>query len=1026
MEPKGNGEVGKPVSGATSLADRGGFFHVLAEGGILNHLRSRRADSTTGGAQLINTLFGKVDKKTLIDAPEPSPTPKTEFTELSLRPPKDRLNRERRPDFDKVYPDMSKWLIQRLKNVVEIQKTNPQMCEKGGVLANEYLLAQAMIGDAGTIAEVKVKEYFKDPQAYATTITMIEDSLATLAFSQGKYAQRHPRGERINPDRNVTVPHGIRDALPQLIAAVSSAALANASVLNLMAAPNVPPVIGSMAGAVQAFGQAVLGAAGNNPNRAIDAAAAAAAGAGAVALGVAGVNQLRNQEGNPRIQKLRDALEMVQHDTAAVEAVKKMYGIDPMNIEFNGDTILFIDDNTNSPAWAAAQEQIPYLSRMRQEYYRHVHRIDPCLVDGMPEQYLADSDADTNLRIEQTGSKAEADIQEKFNTKIREHVPPGIANISREERLKLMAEARREWLGERMNAQFDKSSLKKDAAKRAREKVMITTQIDKLKKGAPPAEDGETRKSAKAEAKKSVKLHENLLTFEDIKAEPDSLVGYLQPVEALAKNRQDLAAIAAKYARTSVPTTPDDCQVLINAIQKHINVADTSSDLYQTGPARESVMSLKKGRDDRIIEDIGKLIDAAEKSGAKDTGTKIARYIEQRNTLLAASLQQYTSERQEFDQDIARLNAIAGNMRTEMAKLGKFGAEAKAIKSVVEKLTVRPGGGADRLGIPTTLLILFGTPGNSFQELMAATNQTLIPVADRDKPEYQKELIRAIADAKAEQGIGRALAGPPPVTQPNLDIVTTNLGYELLGMTDAEALAKLGTAVPPLVPALVDAAGVPPYRRAMEGVLKARSKAYKETLAIVGYQKEQAVVNEKTVDTDCDAKEKAYEIIRNRFLEADRGKAAYEIATKMVRDFATMFDARLLPTAGVDYDVLTQAERAAAAGLPERSIINLLEAIFKYKDTPENSTIKDPSESFRAVNTALGGGLMLPTIVELFVRDLNLAAVLPVPPPPPTYVEMMNAVRAQNLVTPYSVPQMQKVVSGIINHVCEKATLGNI
>jgi hypothetical protein len=143
----------------------------------------------------------------------------------------------------------------------------------------------------------------------------------------------------------------------------------------------------------------------------------------------------------------------------------------------------------------------------------------------------------------------------------------------------------------------------------------------------------------------------------------------------------------------------------------------------------------------------------------------------------------------------------------------------------------------------------------------------------------------------------------------------------------------------------------------------------------------------------------------------------------MVRDFATMFDARLLPTAGVDFDGLTQAERAAAAtaGLPERSIINLLEAIFKYKDAPENSTIKDPSESFRAVNTALGGGLMPPTIVEIFVRDLNLQQLS-------TSTTSCNICRFDDSSStkPHHTVPMKKVVSGIIHHVCEKATLGNI
>jgi hypothetical protein len=87
--------------------------------------------------------------------------------------------------------------------------------------------------------------------------------------------------------------------------------------------------------------------------------------------------------------------------------------------------------------------------------------------------------------------------------------------VTREVRLKLMTEARREWLGEKMNAQFDKSSLKKDAAQRARQKVLISTQIEMLKKGTgtPPTGEGEKRKSLKAEAQESVKLHEKLLHF---------------------------------------------------------------------------------------------------------------------------------------------------------------------------------------------------------------------------------------------------------------------------------------------------------------------------------------------------------------------------------------------------------------------------------------------------------------------------------------------------------------------------------
>lgn len=1050
MEPKG--EVGKPVSGATPLSKRGGFFHVLAEGGILNHLRSRRADSTSAGARLVNTLFGEVNKKTLIDAPEPSPTPKTEFTELSLRPPKDRLNRERRPDFDKVYPDMSKWLIQRLKNVVEIQKTNPQMCEKGGVLANEYLLAQAMIGDAGTIAEVKVKEYFKDPQAYATTITMIEDSLATLAFSQGKYIQRNQTDgitlfgrqiggrdtrQGVNPDATTT-PLGERgrDALPALVRMVvaggAGAVFAGTPVINRIAL---------------ALGAAITAAA--NPGSAVESAvsgalAGAAAGA-AIGSGLEMRAQLSNQDGGNHIRKLQDALTAVRTTPGAEAAVKAMYGIDPANIEFNGDRIEFVDGNTDSPAWKAAQEQLTYLARIRKEYYCNVHRLNPLQIDGMPEQYLADSDDNTNLMAEQSGSRAMADIQDKFKRKI--DALGGMTNpgVTREVRLKLMTEARREWLGERMNAQFDKSSLKKDAAKRAREKVMISTQIDKLKKGTgtPPVE-GETRKSAKAAASEKVKLYESL-SSSDLKTEADSLVAYLQPVEAIKMKRRELQNLATKYAGHPL-TTSSDCLALANLIREYINLPGTST-LFT--PARDTLTQVNKEAQSEAHTRA-----STDKTDAMATLAKDPKALSARLTAIDATLARsledirlkFDSDRAQFDSDITALHTAAASIDAEMTKLSEFGKEARAIKSAETNLkgvrkvgTTTPpaphieravvGGPAiniegTRLGLTPDELLNFGkqvgATNYTFEYLMSLTYTGLIPDTERSRPEHRNELIRAIADAKAEAGITAALNEVPAAARADFEAVTTNLGYELLGLTDAEAISKSGLATAPTE------ANIKLFRKAMEGVLQARNKAYKETLAIVEYQKKQAEANVLNVDTDCDAKEKAYEIIRNRFLEADRGKASYEIATKMVRDFATMFDARLLPTAGVDFDGLTQAERAAAAGLPERSITNLLEAIFKYKDAPENSTIKDPSESFRAVNAALGGGLMLPTVVEIFVRDLNLAAALPLPPPPPTYVAMMNAVRAQNLVTAYTVPQMQKVVSGIINHVCEKATLGNI
>jgi len=1056
MEPKGNSEVGKPVSGATPLSKReGGLVGVLRRGEFVNHLRARRADSTTAGARLINTLFGEVNKNTLVDAAPTSPTPKTEITELSNRPPNevnmDRMGRELRPDFDKVYPEMSKWLIGRLKRVLEIKKSNPEMCEKGGVFANEYLLAEAMMGDAGTIAEVKVREYFKDPQAYATTMTMIEDTLATLAFSQGKYVQTEGnRGQRVNADANAPERFRMRGTLARLAAAVAAGTLSGFS---FIAARQGTQAL------VLALGSAITGAAIGSPDATANIITSVAAGAGSAALANSGINRLEHPEGNQPIRKLEAALRMVQADPAAVEAVKVMYGIDPSNIYFDiNGTIQFTEGNTNSDSWDAAKQQLPYLSRMRQDYYRHVHRLDPCQVDGMPEQYLADDpDGDTNLRIEQTGSKAQAEIMQRFNKILDARNPPGIIGIPAAERLKLMTEARREWLGEKMNAQFDKSSLKKDAAKRALEKVMISTQIDKLKRatGTPPVE-GERRKSLKDQAHKSVQLHEKLIAFTDVGAEPESLIGYLQPVEALAKNRRDLAGIAAKYARTSVPTSAEDCAVLIQDIRRHIEVANdaTHNTLYQV-PTRqqESLMNIKTTGITEAKNEATTRFGAIPATADKQERMRLTKEIqEEKDAKLLRIDQQYNLNKAPFDSDIAALTAIAAGMVAERNRLSQFGKEAQAIKSTVEKLTVRPGGGADRLGIPTARLILFGTPGNSFQELMAATNQTLIPIADRDKPEYQKELIRAIADAKAEArvnaAIGRAAAGAALTRQEQVyDLAMTYLGHELLGMTDQEVANKLVETLPHRMITAADPTAVPPTpavyaptaplplaeiaacRRAMEGVLQARSKAYKETLAIVGYQKEQAVVDENTVETDCDAKGRAYEIIRNRFLEADRGKASYEIATKMVRDFATMFEARAFPAANdPDRNVFLAGE---LVGFPERSITNLLEAIFKYRVAPENSTIKDPNVSFSAVNEALGGAEMPRTLVAIFVHELHLDT-LPPPAVPPitrlttTYADMMNQLRAANGVTAFTVPQMQKVVSGIINHVCEKATFGNI